>query len=163
MKKPLKSSDRDAYLKKLISQVQDEKIRDYIQERIMEQMRWYSAKSADFKKRYHRLTMISVMLSASIPIITIFADGSLATKAIVAALGSAVTAISAYLSLKKYADLWRIYRNTRESLLRTLHAYFYDAGIFASVDIQSKKDVLFVEACEETLSNESNQWLSTWR
>lgn len=99
----------------------------------------------------------SICIGAMIPVLSIFADGAI-IKILIAALGSAVTASNAYISLHNFKDLWMIYRSTREALLRTLYSYFNNAGIFSQNITQEEKDILLIDSCEEKMSYETDIW-----
>lgn len=154
---------RDSSLTDMVEQVQSEKIRNYINGRVIPQMKWYSSKSRECKRKYYRCMTISILLGILIPVISVFADGAIEVKALLAFLGAAVTADNAYLSLHNFKDLWLDYRITRERLLRTLYCYFNDAGIFLQGNTQAEKDVLLVNVCEEELIRENNGWQSSMK
>jgi len=151
---------REASLTDLIAQVQNGNTRDYITNRILPQMKWYSNKSRESKRQYYFWMTFSIFLGAMIPVVSVFADGAIWVKVLLAILGAAVTAINAYLSLHNFKDLWLTYRNIREALLRTLYCYFNHAGIFSQNDTQEEKDILLVSVCEEEISHETSDWLS---
>lgn len=71
--------------------------------------------------QYLRWTTGSIIISGVIPIASVLADGGIFVKIFIAALGAAVTSISAYLNLQNYKDLWAKYRFNREWLLSTLY------------------------------------------
>lgn len=154
------SNMRDNSLENFISQVQCESTKNYIANRILPQMKWYSSKSSENKRKYHFWMTFAIFLGAMIPVASVFADGALWVKALIAALGAAVTACNSYISLHNYKDLWFTYRNIREALLRILYSYFNNAGIFSQIDTQKAKDALLVKLCEEQFSNEGNDWFS---
>jgi len=154
------TNSRDALLTDMAAQVQNEKIRSYINGRIIPQMKWYSSKSREYKRKYYCCMTASIFLGALIPVFSVFADGRIGVKAALAFLGAAVTAINAYLSLYNYKELWLDYRTIREKLLRILYCYFSSAGIFARENTQEERDVLLVSVCEEELSCENNGWLT---
>lgn len=152
---------REELLAGLIEQVQNNRTKDYIKNRILPQMKWYSDKSKENQKRYYFWMSFSIFIGALIPVFSIFADGAICVKVLIAALSSAVTASNAYLSLHNFKDLWMIYRNTRETLLRTLYCYFNNAGIFSQNISQDEKDILLIDSCEEKISYETNIWVLT--
>lgn len=156
-------SPRDAALTALIGQVQSGKTRDYISNRILPQMKWYSSKSGENRKKYHFWMTCAIVLGAMIPVASVFADGPVWVRALIAVLGAAVTACNAYLSLHNFRDLWLTYRNTREALLRTLYCYFNDAGIFSQNVSQEEKDILLINVCEEEMSRENSGWISAMK
>lgn len=154
------SNTRNAALNVLVSQIQNEKTKNYITNRLMPQMDWYSRKGRECKKQYHLWTTITIVLGAFIPVVSVFADGSIWVKALLVALGSIVTACNAYETLHNFKDLWITYRNIREKLLRTLYFYFNNAGVFAQENTQDAKDLLLINICENEISSEHSEWMS---
>lgn len=61
----------------------------------------------------------SIILGTTIPVASIFADGNILTKFIIAVLGAGVTATNAFLSLNNSKDLWMAYRIAYNTLLQT--------------------------------------------
>ncbi len=157
------TNSRDTLLTDMAAQVQNENIRSYINGRIIPQMKWYSSKSREYKQKYYRCMTASILLGALIPVFSAFADGSPGIKVILTLLGASVTAINAYLSLYNYRELWLDYRIIREKLLRILYCYFNNAGIFARKNTQEEKDILLVNICEEELSCENDEWLTSMK
>ena len=151
---------RCASLEDFISQIQCENIKSYIIKRVLPQMKWYSSKSSENKRKYHFWMTVAILLGAMIPVVSVFADGTVWVKALIAALGAAVTACNSYISLHNFKDLWFTYRNTRETLLRILYSYFNNAGVFSQSGAQEEKDILLVKLCEEEFSHETDDWLS---
>ena len=138
----------------LLAQVKNENTRDFIENRLIPQMNWYSAKSAE----YNCMTA-AIALGALIPVVSVLANGSTFIKVLIALLGAGVTAVNAYLSMQNYKDLWLTYRGTRENLLRTLYCYFNNAGMFSRNLPELEKDILLVNLCEEELSRENGGWV----
>lgn len=151
---------RDLPLKDLVAQVQNANIKNYISNRILPQLNWYSNKSKKNKKQYYFWMTVSIILGAVIPVVSILADGKTWVKVVIAALGASVTAINTFISLHNFRDLWITYRKNREILLRTLYCYFNNAGIFSQSITQQEKDILLVNICEEEISCEINGWQS---
>lgn len=152
-------NSRNESLNNLVEQVQNKNIKSYIVDRIIPQMKWYSDTGKRCKKQYHFWMTVSILLGALIPIVSIFADGSLGVKILLAALGSGVTTCNAYITLHNFRNQWLNYRNVRERLLRTLYYYFNNAGIFAQSKTPEEKDILLVNICEEEMANETKEWL----
>ncbi|EOS25916.1 hypothetical protein C806_01455 [Lachnospiraceae bacterium 3-1] len=148
----------DIYISEMISQVENENTKKYINNRIMPQVKWYSSKSTQNKHRYYFWMTISLILGIMVSVISVFANGSIWTKMIIAILGAAVTATNAYISLHNFKDLWIVYRKTHGVLTRTLYHYFNNAGIYSQYSTQNQKDVLLVNICEEEISKESDGW-----
>ncbi len=147
-------SSRDAALRKRIMQIEDEETRNYLLDRVLPQMAWYSTKSAQYQTMYYRLMGATILLGALIPAFSVGAN-STAVKVILALLGASVTGLNAYIALHNYHDLWITYRTTREDLIHHLYCYFNHAGAFSSAE---DLDVLLVNVCEDTMSKEHGGW-----
>ena len=154
---PPSAVSKDAAIRKRVMQITDEETRNYLLDRVLPQMTWYGRKSAQYQKMYYRFMVATIVLGALIPI-----SALLAHLIVAALLGASVTAINAYLALRKYQELWVSYRNVREDLLHTLYCYFNRAGVFAKKDsTQEELDVLLVDTCENAFSKENGGWSTT--
>ncbi|MBR4211351.1 MAG: DUF4231 domain-containing protein [Oscillibacter sp.] len=147
-------SARDAALRKRVMQIEDGETRNYLLDRVLPQMAWYSTKSAQYQAMYYRLMGATILLGALIPAFAVGANNS-AVKVILALLGASVTGLNAYIALHNYHDLWITYRTTREDLIHHLYCYFNHAGAFSSAE---DLDVLLVNVCEDTMSKEHGGW-----
>lgn len=156
--KPSQGSSRDEALRNRVMQMEDAETRDYLLNRVLPQMTWYSKKSGQYKTQYQRLMTLTIFLGALIPVFALLTNYT-AVKVIVALLGASVTGVNAYLALQNYHDLWLTYRTTREDLLHTLYCYFNHAGMFAQADKTPQElNVMLVDLCEEALSKETGRW-----
>ena len=150
-------SSRDAAIRKRVMQIEDEETRNYLLDRVLPQMAWYSKKSAQYQTMYYRLMAATILMGALIPAFSVGANHT-AVKVILALLGASVTGINAYLALHNYHDLWITYRTTREDLIHHLYCYFNKAGVFSSSENSEDLNVLLVNICEDTLSKENGGW-----
>ena len=155
---PPAGSSRDAALRKRVMQIEDDETRNYLLDRVLPQMTWYSKRSAQYRSMYYRLMAATIFLGALIPVFSV--GGSYGVvKVIIALLGASVTAINAYIALHNYHDLWITYQKTREDLVHTLYCYFNRAGVFSQKRMSEKDvNVLLVNVCEDTLSKENGGW-----
>ena len=126
-------------------------------------MTYYSNTSRKYKKRYTRWMIAAIILGAMIPVLSVLTDGTAWMRVILSALGSAVTAINAYLALENSKDLWRSYRQEREILLSTLYCYFNNAGLFTHLNSQEEKDTLLIEICEKEMTKEVGNWTAIFK
>ena len=153
-----KTSTPRTSLSEWIDSVQEPNTKRYINERVIDQMNFYKSKSRSYKKKYHQFMTASIIVSLLIPLASIFADGSTVMKFFIALLGSCSTAITAYLRLQNYHELWTSYRYNREYLLSVLYAYFTKTGIFRKTERQDEADCLLIETCEACFMAESGSW-----
>lgn len=151
-------SERHDMFQNWLKEVSNEKTRQYIEERVIKQMEWYRKKSSVCKAKYQHWMTVSIILSGSIPVVSVFADGGVIFKVIIAALGAAVTGIGAYLSLQNYKELWNIYRVNREMLLSTLYLYFNHVGVFNKDIDQNDRDAILIDLCERQFQQDFSSW-----
>ena len=139
-------------------QIEDEETRNYLLDRVLPQMAWYSKRSEQYRTAYYRLMALTIFLGGLIPVFSV--GGSYAiVKVILALLGASVTAINAYMALHNYHDLWITYQKTREDLIHVLYCYFNNAGVFAQKKMSERDlNLLLVDVCEDTLSKENGGW-----
>lgn len=141
-----------------VDNMKSEEIRNYIRHRIVPRMEWYGSKSRYCENRYRTLMTVSIIVSAIIPVVSIFADGTVYIKVIIALLGAVVTTISALISLQNYNELAVQYRNMREILLNTVYMYFNNRGEFALEQDQQARDGKLVDICEGYIMQEIASW-----
>lgn len=152
-------SSRNALFEEWLKDVQNPITADYIKDCVIGQMDWFGRESAKCKKGYKNWMLCSIIISGLIPVASVFADGTLVMKVIIAVLGSAVTVVSAYLRLQRYQELWGNYRYNREYLRSTLCSYFIKTGTFANCTDQEARDKLLVEkTCEDFFRKEVEVW-----
>ena len=104
----------------------------------------------------------SIILSALIPVITLFSDSAcpLIAKVLITAISSTITAISAIISLCHFQELWIQYRSNCEILQSVLHRFFTKSGEFHNCSDEKALDLL-VMTCEEYLTQEFQTWVAS--
>lgn len=142
--------------------IEDERIKIYINNRVLDQIDWYDKKSADNQTNYKRYMILSIILSSIIPIFTLLADApyGIIIKLIITTVSSAITAISAIIALYNYRDLWVQYRSNCEILKSVLHRFFTKCGEFSNVE-DSKAYETLVMTCEEYFIKEFQTWAAS--
>lgn len=151
-------NQRNSELNAWIDGISNKDLKLYIQSRVLRQMQFYSEKSRSCKSLYFQWMNTSIVISVMIPIASIFSDGSILMKAVIAALGAAIAAITSYLSLHNYKDLWGTYRSAREQTYSVLLFYFTSSGIFANKQPE-EQDRLLIESCERIFNKENQSWI----
>lgn len=157
------ADERQKLFEDWIKDVENERTKRYIQERVIRQMDWYRIKCNVCKVRYQRWMIASIVISGIIPVASVFANSSVTFKVLIAALGAAVTGINAYLSFQNYKNLSNTYRISREYLLSTLYLYFNKAGAFEREENQDKRDMMLIDACEKHFQQEVTDWREIMR
>lgn len=136
---------------------------NYIGKRLIAQIEWYDKKSIIYQKRYKQLMLVSFILSAFIPVLTLLMelDFGFLIRIIIIALSSSVTVISSILTLYGFKDLWIQYRSNCEMLKSILHRYKTKTGEFISGS-ESDDFKLLVITCEEYMIKEFKNWGSLY-
>lgn len=130
--------------------------KSYVKYRIMDQIDWYNSKACRSQKLFKSWMITSVILSAIIPVLTLFAE-CIVAKILIAIFSSAITAISAVISLYHWRELWVQYRSNCELLQSILHCYFTRAGEFHGLHDDEAFQRL-VDRCEEYMTKEFRSW-----
>ena len=152
-------NQRNSELNIWIESVTNEDTKLYIKNRVLNQMAFFSEKSQKCRSSYFKWMNTSIIISFLIPIISIFSDGSVIMKAVIAALGASIAAITSHLSIHNYKNLWETYRSVRENTYSLLLFYFTSSGIFANKE-QEDRDKLLIESCENIFRDEQKSWIS---
>ena len=99
-----------------LNNIKDNHIKTYIKERLIAQINWYDKKSIHNQKVYTRLIRFSIIMSGSIPVLTVFADLYWIMKVIISVFSAVVTIISSIIAMSNYKELWNEYRKNCEML-----------------------------------------------
>ena len=137
--------------------------KDYIEHRVIDQIDWYNKKSTKNQTNFKRGMISSIILSALIPVITLFSDSAypLVVKVFITAISSGITAISAIISLCHVQELWVQYRSNCEILQSVLHRFFTKSGEFYDCASDERALDLLVMTCEEYLTQEFQTWVAS--
>jgi hypothetical protein len=138
---------------------------EYVRNRLDDQIKWYSEKSAFNKSRYRLFQVVIIIASGTIPIlnltVTAFkADAQHAALFTSSILGSIITIITAFLQMEKYFDNWILYRTTAESLKREKILFQNNAGEYSNLN-ESEKNRILVERVEAMLSSENAKFFAS--
>ncbi|MCM1083196.1 MAG: DUF4231 domain-containing protein [Clostridium sp.] len=125
----------------------DENMKNYIKYRIVKQIDWFEVKGRFCKNKYQRFMLASIIISSIIPILSIFADGSVLMKTVIAILGSLVSVIGSYITLQNYKELWIKYVSEKSILQNMLYMYFNCRGEFDIADEKERNGKL-IDTCE---------------
>lgn len=151
------SNPRNEELNLWIGKISDENLQHYVRHRVLPQMKFYSDRSQKNKSSYFRWINASIFISFLIPIASVFSDGSILMKAVIAALGAAIAGITSYINVHNYKELWVNYRFIREQIYTILLYYFTSSGDFSGKQ-QEEQNHLLVESCEKIFKSENQTW-----
>ncbi len=128
----------------------------YVQERLQDQIEWYSRKSSLNKKYYYVLKFCILAFSTAIPVISGFLDFSdTAARVIAGVLGSLIALLTGAISLFKFQEKWTHYRTTSETLKHHKYLFLTHTHPYTS---ESKAFQTLVNHVEAVISSENSEW-----
>jgi uncharacterized protein DUF4231 len=130
---------------------------DYVEQRINDQISWYDRRGITNKRWFKRLRFAEIVVAATIPFLSGFADKSSSIKIAIGALGVFVAVIASLLGLLQLQVHWIEYRATAESLKKEKFLFL------TQTDPYNKDDAfhLLVQRVEALLSKESTDWVQS--
>lgn len=140
-------------VKLLDKKIDLEKISDkYVKERFKESLVWYEKYAYIYRYKFILYSMISIILSSSIPLITLWEMDAfgLKNKVLIGIMSTLISIISGYLFLREPKNKWYEYRKHAE-LLKKL----YSIKVIDELD-----DNDFLEKLETILEIEGKNWYS---
>jgi hypothetical protein len=137
---------------------------EYVRNRLDDQIKWYSEKSAFNKSRYRLFQVVIIVASGTIPILNLTAtafmdDAQHAALFTSSILGSIITIITAFSQMEKYFETWILYRTTVETLKREKFLYINNAADYSNLG-DTEKNRLLVERVEVLLSSENSKFFA---
>lgn len=131
---------------------------EYINERLNDQITWYSNKSQTQQRKFKTIRIVEIIAAALIPFLSVL---SVAYPVIapyltitVGVLGMIIAVISGVLSLGHYQEQWIEYRTICESLKK--EKFLFSAGAEPYSDENSFN--LLVQRVETLISKENANW-----
>lgn len=129
--------------------------KQYITERVEEQIKWYDDKSKKAQKYYKRLTYVILVSAAIIPLATNLLVNSIWTKLFISFLGIATTLSQGIINLNDYNQNWIEYRTVCETLKKEKYMYLTQAGVYSD---NEESFAFFAERVESIISQENVNW-----
>jgi hypothetical protein len=130
---------------------------EYLQQRLEDQIDWYSAKSSHCQSRYKAIRVVEIVSAAIIPLLSGLGEKIPCGPWIIGTLGVVIAVATAVGSLFKYHENWIQYRATSEALKH--EKYLYLASV-TPYDGANSYHVL-VQRVEGLISNENSTWTQT--
>jgi hypothetical protein len=128
----------------------------YLDERYLDQIRWYSSRSTRNKNFYSFFQWTVIVLSAVLPVlISVVTDGYKWVPLVISVLLAIGTGA---LRTFKFQEIWINYRTISETLKKEKH--FYDANLDEYSNASDKEQV-FVNRVENLISRENSLWFTT--
>lgn len=141
---------------------------DYVANRYVKQMEYYSKTSAKNQKKYKLFQWTLIILSALTPVLAALSGvkwsqdeqthniSSQLIQILLVLVSSVVAILTTGLKTFQYQELWAIYRTTYEQLKPEIYYYEFSIGPYAAAGID--KESLFVSRIESILNKEHVQW-----
>lgn len=126
---------------------------NYIETRLNNQMEYYHKKSTKLRKEYYWLSSVSIVINATIPVLSMSIESTGVLKYVIAALSATVSVLSSFLLLRKTKDTWIKYRSTYEKLKKEKVLFETSSGKYQTA---SEED--FILTCEEIMESEHSTW-----
>ncbi len=122
----------------------------YLENRLEDQIEWYSQKSSRCKHLFWALRGIEIAIAALIPALFHFE----LIKGYIPLLGAIVVILIGLLSLFKLQENWFLYRTTSEELKHHKYLYMTNTEPYSTEDNFS----MLVENVESLISKENSLW-----
>lgn len=140
--------------------------RNFLVNRLGDQIKWYDKRSGEFKKRWEKYRIIIIVLSASIPFLAglidqfdtpfLGIDLNLLLKLTIGLAGVVIAILEGLNALYKGQELYIEYRVTAEQLRQEFSYFLGQAGDYAGAgDTAYGKLVAKIEAI---MSTQNNKW-----
>jgi hypothetical protein len=141
---------------------------DYVANRYIKQMEYYSKTSAKNQKKYKLFQWTLIILSALTPVLAALSGvtwshdqethniGPQLIQILLVVVSSIVAILTTGLKTFQYQELWAIYRTTYEQLKPEIHYYEFSIGPYGAAGVD--KESLFVSRVEAILNKEHVQW-----
>jgi len=128
---------------------------EYINERLEDQIKWYSNKATKNKLLNNRIKAIIIILSATIPFIVGVEFNETFRNIILSAIGVIITILSGLSGLLKFQEKWTEYRTTSETLKHEKYLFKANAVPYNKEEDPYK---LLVTRTESIISREHSIW-----
>ena len=143
--------------------------RNFLINRLGDQILWYERRSRAFKRRWERYRMVIIVLSASIPFLVGLIgekslDGAPAfwLKMFIGLSGVVIAVLEGFNALLKNQDLYVEYRATAEQLRQEFSYFLGQAGDYSGDDSDAAYSKL-VTKVEGIMASQNNRWIEVAR
>jgi len=128
--------------------------KEYIKQRLDDQIRWYGQKSRHNQHWHKRLRMTEVTAAAIIPFVAGLGEVVPYNSIIVGLLGVIIAACVGASVINKYQENWLTYRTIAETLKHEKYLYLTSSSPYTG----DERFTQFVERIEALISKENSQW-----
>lgn len=127
----------------------------YFQQRLDDQINWYSNKSSTNQKWYKRLKYLDNFLALIVVPLSYYSDSCWWFKYAGVAAGIVIAFSNFLQSINKYHENWIQYRSTAEILKHERYLYLTRSGGYTNSPNAFNE---LVERCESIISSENIDW-----
>ncbi len=127
---------------------------EYLEQRLNDQIGWYSKKSHFNQKAFKRLRLAEIAFAAIIPFLAGIGDAVPHHQIIIGVLGVCITVSAGLSALYKFHENWIEYRNTAETLKHEKYLFLTKCSPYDDKDAYCK----LVQRVEGLISKENSQW-----
>lgn len=131
---------------------------DYINSRLDPQIDYYDKTSVHCHREHDALSIFGIVLTASIPPLTLFTEVAPAIKFVVAIAGAAASILSSVLYLHKSKENWIEFRTICESLKSEREKYLHFVPPYGHELSDEERDAHFIAVCESMMQQEHTNW-----
>lgn len=129
----------------------------YIDERLNNQIEWYSNKSSGNKKLHYLFRIVELSTTAIIAIMSLNIDCPYFSS-IIGSMGVILTSLYSIHIFCKFQENWIEYRKTSEILKHEKYMFLARSGVYNSCDESDVSFKILVERCETVISHENINW-----
>ena len=127
----------------------------YINERLDDQIDWYSKKSKRSQNWFKTLRIVEIIAAATIPFLAGYAtDAKPELKLIIGLLGVVIAFVAGIISLNKFQEIWIEYRTTSETLKHHKYLFLTKSSPYDADDSFQ----ILVQTVEALISKENSNW-----
>ena len=127
--------------------------REYLSERLEDQIDWYDRKSVWNQRWFKRLRAVEIVAAALIPFLTAIPDAA-TMRYVVGGLGVVITVVASMLALHQFQERWAEYRAACESLKMERYLFLTGTEPYAGTDAFPT----LVRRAEALISKETASW-----
>ncbi|MFZ4525704.1 MAG: DUF4231 domain-containing protein [Chlorobium sp.] len=129
-------------------------VSEYVEQRLEDQIKWYSKESSHCKVLYRRLRFIEIVAAAIIPLLSGISKELLYGNLIIGSLGMLIAIAAATGGLFKYHENWIQYRATAEALKHEKFLFLGQSTPYNGDDAFQ----FLVQHVERLISKENSNW-----
>ncbi|MDD5037566.1 MAG: DUF4231 domain-containing protein [Methylococcaceae bacterium] len=129
--------------------------KEYIEQRLQDQIDWYERKSQSAHQWYRLLRGLEIIAASTIPFLAGYSEKYVFVTPAVGLLGLLIAVIAGLLSLNQYQERWVEYRSNCEMLKQEKYLFLTRSEPYSG----DQPFALLVQRVENQLNRENSQWV----